>query len=74
MMFRGARSLRLMIDTDDPQFAGLKKLKLQGRDLTALPIELFGLQDLQVLDASPEREACLHYKLADIPPEIGEDF
>uniref|UniRef100_A0A1I8F3J1 Protein kinase domain-containing protein n=1 Tax=Macrostomum lignano TaxID=282301 RepID=A0A1I8F3J1_9PLAT len=37
----GSSSLRMMIDTEDPLFQGMKKLKIQGRNLTAVPPELF---------------------------------
>ncbi|PAA65120.1 hypothetical protein BOX15_Mlig021248g2, partial [Macrostomum lignano] len=66
----GSSSLRMMIDTEDPLFQGMKKLKIQGRNLTAVPPELFNLSELEVLDMSPEREACLYYKLADVPTAI----
>ena len=65
------KSLRMMVDTEDPLFYGMKKLKLQGKDLSSVPPELFNLLDLEVLDMSPEREAGLYYKLQEIPLSIG---
>jgi hypothetical protein len=65
------KKLRLRIDTDDPLFPALKKLKIRGKDLNDLPPELFDIVELEVLDLSPEREACIDYHLTMLPPDIG---
>lgn len=65
------KKLRLRIDTDDPLYPTLRKLKMRGRDLKELPRELFRLEELEVLDLSPEREACIDYRLNYLPPAIG---
>ncbi|VDN21267.1 unnamed protein product [Dibothriocephalus latus] len=65
------KNLRQLIDTDDPAHPGKKRLKLQGKNLTKVPIELSHLTDLEVLVMSPEREACLFYRLSEIPIWIG---
>ncbi|XP_018654938.1 putative leucine-rich repeat-containing protein [Schistosoma mansoni] len=64
-------SLRLYIETDDTDYPGLKRLKLQGKDLENVPAELFMLRELQVLDMSPERQPSLTYKLLELPSDIG---
>ncbi|KAF5402640.1 hypothetical protein PHET_03717 [Paragonimus heterotremus] len=64
-------SLRLYIETDDPEYPGLIKLKLQGKDLENIPAELFMLKELQVLCMSPERQPSLTYKLNELPADIG---
>lgn len=66
------KKLRLRIDTDDPLYPGLKKLKIRGKDLNDLPVELFQLVELEVLDLSPEREACIDYHLNILPSSIGD--
>lgn len=66
------RNMRMRIETEDPLYFGQKKLKLQGRDLLHLPKAVFKLMDLEVLDLSPEREACLDYKLTMVPSDIGK--
>ncbi|XP_064607052.1 uncharacterized protein LOC135471671 [Liolophura sinensis] len=71
-MALSVRQLRMRIDCDDPLFYGMRKLKIRGRDLTNIPNSLFNLIDLEVLDLSPERQSCLDYKLAEIPPNIGK--
>ncbi|KAJ6661442.1 hypothetical protein lerEdw1_014350 [Lerista edwardsae] len=55
----------------DPQHEGGKKLKLEGKQLTAVPPCLFALEDLQALEMSPERESGLKYTMALVPREIG---
>ena len=42
-----------------------------GKDLDDLPNTIFQLKELQVLDLSPEREACIDFHMADLPPSIG---
>ncbi|VEL09222.1 unnamed protein product [Protopolystoma xenopodis] len=66
--------LRHIIVTDDPRYPGLRKLKLRGKRLTNVPHQLYSLTDLQVLDLSPEREACLCYRLPELHPDIGESL
>jgi len=58
---------RLRIETDDPEYVGLKKIKIRGKELNALPPELFHVLELQVLDLSPERESCINYRLLEMP-------
>ncbi|XP_060080726.1 malignant fibrous histiocytoma-amplified sequence 1 homolog [Ylistrum balloti] len=64
------RELRMRIETEDPLFYGLKKLKMRGRDLANIPPALFHLQELEVLDLSPERESCLTFRLMFVPRTI----
>ncbi|KAL3310004.1 hypothetical protein Ciccas_011437 [Cichlidogyrus casuarinus] len=72
MNLNSVRGLRHLIEENDCNYPGMKKIKIQGKDLTNLPLELFNLTEIQVLDMSPEREACLYYKLPHIPPAIGD--
>lgn len=65
------RQLRMRITTEDPLYKGLKKLKLSGKELGKLPMNLFQLTELEVLDLSPEREACLFYHVAELPKHIS---
>lgn len=55
----------------DPQYRGGKKLKLEGKQLVLVPPCLFALEDLQVLEMSPERESGLKYTMTLVPREIG---
>lgn len=65
------RSWRMRIETNDRIHPGMKKLKLRGKELNNPPLEVFHLQELQVLDMSPERQACLFYHLPCVPPSIA---
>lgn len=67
----GVKQLRMRIVTDDPLYSGLKKIKISGKELNNLPSSLCKLTELQVLDMSPEREACLFYHLTKLPPAIA---
>ena len=66
------KKLRLRIEDEDPLYPHMKKLKIRGKDLGNLPLEIFLIDELEVLDLSPEREACLYYKLTEVPPGIGK--
>ena len=66
------KKLRLRIDMDDPLYPRMKKLKIRGKDLGRLPREIFLIDELEVLDLSPERESCLYYRLTEVPPGIGK--
>ncbi|XP_065609676.1 leucine-rich repeat-containing protein 30-like [Cyrtonyx montezumae] len=55
----------------DPKYEGKKKLKISGRELASVPAEVFGLDQLQALEMSPERESCLRYRLEQLPREIS---
>lgn len=66
------RALRRLIETEDPVYRGLKKLKIRGRDLNVLPKSIFNIHELEVLELSPDREACLDFKLPELPPAIGK--
>uniref|UniRef100_A0A8C3SFP5 Uncharacterized protein n=1 Tax=Chelydra serpentina TaxID=8475 RepID=A0A8C3SFP5_CHESE len=55
----------------DPKFEGQRKLKIEGKELVSVPLRVFGLEGLQVLEMSPERESCLRYRMALIPREIS---
>ena len=68
------RSLRRIMCTDDPYFPGRRKLKVRGKDLTNLPLEIFYITEMEMLDLGPEREACIDYQLEEVPHEIGEEF
>lgn len=65
------KELRLRIESTDPLYYGQKKLKMRGKDLQFIPHVLFTMMELEVLDLSPEREACLQYRLPLVPPSIG---
>ena len=69
--FTDSKGLRLRIETGDPLYQGLKKLKIRGIELSELPHAVFNLVELEILDLSPEREACLNYKLVRVPRDIG---
>uniref|UniRef100_A0A8C3I6C6 Leucine-rich repeat protein SHOC-2 n=1 Tax=Chrysemys picta bellii TaxID=8478 RepID=A0A8C3I6C6_CHRPI len=47
------------------------KLKIEGKELVSVPLRVFGLEGLQVLEMSPERESCLRYRMELIPREIS---
>ncbi|XP_069126964.1 malignant fibrous histiocytoma-amplified sequence 1 homolog [Argopecten irradians] len=66
------RELRMRIETEDPLFYGLKKLKMRGRDLSNIPPALFHISELEVLDLSPERESCLTFKLTFVPRAVSK--
>uniref|UniRef100_A0A803YKR1 Disease resistance R13L4/SHOC-2-like LRR domain-containing protein n=1 Tax=Meleagris gallopavo TaxID=9103 RepID=A0A803YKR1_MELGA len=55
----------------DPKYKGKKKLKISGRDLASVPAQVFGLDELQALEMSPERESCLRYRMELLPREIS---
>lgn len=55
----------------DPKYEGKKKLKISGRDLASVPAQVFGLDQLQALEMSPERESCLRYRMELLPREIS---
>ena len=65
------RTWRMRIDVNDTNYIGLKKLKLRGKDLNNPPKEVFCLTELEVLDMSPERQACLYYHLGAVPAAIS---
>uniref|UniRef100_A0A8C9N2S5 Toll-like receptor 2 n=1 Tax=Serinus canaria TaxID=9135 RepID=A0A8C9N2S5_SERCA len=48
-----------------------KKLKISGRELLSVPTQVFSLEQLQVLEMSPEGESCLRYRMELLPQEIG---
>lgn len=56
----------------DPTEGGKRRLKLQGKELISVPLEVFDLEELQVLEMSPERESCLTYRMDLVPREIGQ--
>lgn len=66
------KQLRLRIDVEDPNYYGMKKLKLSGKDLSDIPLKVFNMIELEVLDLSPERQACLYYRLTYVPSAIGK--
>lgn len=66
------KELRLRVETTDPLYYGLKKLTMRGKDLKAIPQVLFTMMELEVLDLSPAREACLDFRLPLVPPSIGK--
>ncbi|XP_009977502.1 PREDICTED: plant intracellular Ras-group-related LRR protein 7-like [Tauraco erythrolophus] len=55
----------------DPKYEGKKKVKISGRELASVPAQVFGLDQLQVLEMSPERESCLRYRMELLPQEIS---
>ena len=65
------KTWRMRIEQSDRTFEGLKKLKLRGKELGRPAPEIFHLTELQVLDLSPERQACLFYHLPEVPPAIA---
>ena len=56
---------------EDATYTGLRKLKVKGKDLDDLPESIFQLRELEVLDLSPEREACIDFHLVLLPPSIS---
>ncbi|XP_078395863.1 uncharacterized protein LOC144679372 [Cetorhinus maximus] len=56
----------------DPTNERKKKLKLKGKELLSVPLEIFDLGELQVLEMSPERESCLNYRMGRVPRAIGQ--
>ncbi|XP_029447930.1 leucine-rich repeat protein lrrA-like [Rhinatrema bivittatum] len=48
-----------------------KKVKIEGKELGSIPLEVFSLDKLQVLEMSPERESCLYFQMKWLPREIG---
>uniref|UniRef100_A0A803JE36 Uncharacterized protein n=1 Tax=Xenopus tropicalis TaxID=8364 RepID=A0A803JE36_XENTR len=48
-----------------------RKLKVEGKELSSLPAELFAFEDTRILKMSPERESCLHYQMGFVPKEIS---
>ena len=65
------KRLRLLVETSDPLFYGLRKLKLKGKDLLWIPHEIFQMTELEVLDLSPERESSLDFCIKEVPSSIG---
>uniref|UniRef100_A0A8C8RBP9 Disease resistance R13L4/SHOC-2-like LRR domain-containing protein n=1 Tax=Pelusios castaneus TaxID=367368 RepID=A0A8C8RBP9_9SAUR len=55
----------------DPKFEGQKKLKIEGKELVSMPMRVFGMEGLHVLEMSPERESGLRYRMQLIPREIS---
>lgn len=53
------------------KYEGKKKLKISDRELLSVPTQVFGLEQLQVLEMSPEQESCLRYRMELLPQEIG---
>lgn len=68
---RGPDPLWRCVTEHDPKYEGKKKLKISGRDLASVPVQVFGLDQLQVLEMSPERESCLRYRLELLPKEVS---
>ncbi len=61
------KQLKLRIETDQILLPRKRKLKLTGQELESLPPEVFLLNDeIDVLDLSPEREACLYYQVRQV--------
>ncbi|XP_064410512.1 uncharacterized protein LOC102354453 [Latimeria chalumnae] len=56
----------------NPHNDGKKRLKLKGKELLSVPLQIFKLEELSVLDLSPERESCLSYKIDLLPREVGQ--
>lgn len=67
----GADPLWRYLTEHDPKYEGKKKLKISGRELVSVPVQVFGLDQLQVLEMSPERESCLRYRMELLPQEIS---
>ncbi|KAI0212628.1 hypothetical protein LSAT2_002427 [Lamellibrachia satsuma] len=65
------RKLRMEVDIDKRSYPGMKRLKIRGRDLVQLPLEIFSITELEVLDLSPERESSLCFSVVRIPSAIG---
>lgn len=63
-------SLRLRVEYDST-FRG-KKLKIKGKELERVPREVFNMDELEILDLSPERPACLFFRLPKLPAAIGK--
>ncbi|XP_006635721.2 uncharacterized protein [Lepisosteus oculatus] len=67
---KGRKLWKYRLDHDPEK--GRTRLKLQGKELVSVPTEIFDLEELQILDMSPERESCLTYRLDLVPKEIGQ--
>ncbi|KAG8539659.1 hypothetical protein GDO81_020573 [Engystomops pustulosus] len=48
-----------------------KKIKVEGKELSCPPLEVFTLDDMKILKMSPERESCLTYQMNFVPRQIG---
>lgn len=68
---KGSSPLWRYCTEHNPKHEGKKKLKISGRELASVPMQLFSLDQLQVLEMSPERESCLRYRMELLPREVG---
>ncbi|KAM5158175.1 uncharacterized protein ACMZJ9_009422 [Mantella aurantiaca] len=48
----------------------LQKVKVEGKELSCPPLEVFTLKDLQILKMTPERENNLSFQMTFVPKEI----
>ncbi|XP_056374625.1 leucine-rich repeat protein lrrA-like [Hyla sarda] len=48
-----------------------KKIKVEGKELSCPPLDIFSLEDMHILKMSPERESCLSYRMNFVPMQIG---
>ncbi|KAJ7410203.1 leucine-rich repeat-containing protein 40-like protein [Willisornis vidua] len=68
----GPDALWRYLTEQDPKYKGKKKLKISGRELVSVPTQVFALDQLQVLEMSPERESCLRYRMELLPKDISQ--
>ncbi|XP_066435010.1 leucine-rich repeat-containing protein 10-like [Eleutherodactylus coqui] len=48
-----------------------RKIKVEGKELSCPPLDVFTLDDMHILKMSPERESCLSYRMTFVPRQIG---
>ncbi|MEE6463042.1 hypothetical protein FKM82_005755 [Ascaphus truei] len=50
----------------------LRKITIEGKELSSLPLEVFTFEEIQILKMSPERESCLSYRINFLPEQVGQ--
>ncbi|XP_069588469.1 leucine-rich repeat protein lrrA-like [Ranitomeya imitator] len=48
-----------------------KKIMVEGKELSCPPLDVFTLEDMNILKMSPERESCLSHQMNFLPRQIG---
>ncbi|KAG2464915.1 leucine-rich repeat protein lrrA-like [Polypterus senegalus] len=71
LLSNGDTNWKYRIERDSRE-EGKRKLKLQGKELLAVPLNIFDMEELEVLEMTPERESCLTYRMEFVPREIGQ--
>ena len=65
------KRLKMRVEIDDHFRPRMKKLKIRGKDLNEMPAEIFCLSELELLEMSPDREACIGYQMSNLPPQVA---